>query len=92
MSYFKEYPSCSTCKHADLYIPYWSYPHLSPRCEITGKEIEPDDCCSYYKRMVFNEFPCGKCAKDCGHNDDAVINDCEDFISNDIYEFRKQVI
>ena len=33
---------CRDCKHADLYIPYYIYPHHDPKCSLTGNNITPE--------------------------------------------------
>ena len=35
--------TCSACKHADLYIPSYTYPFFDPKCKITGNKIKADD-------------------------------------------------
>lgn len=37
------YCKCRDCKHADLYIPSYTYPFFDPRCSVTDKNIKPDD-------------------------------------------------
>lgn len=31
--------TCGYCKHADLYIPAYTYPFFDPRCKINGEAI-----------------------------------------------------
>ena len=40
---FKYVPRCQDCKHADLYIPDWSYPFTAPKCLIHRRSIVPGD-------------------------------------------------
>ena len=40
---FEYIPTCSDCKHADLYIPHWGYPFTNPKCMIQKKTIHPED-------------------------------------------------
>lgn len=47
---FKHQPTCSNCKHADLYLPYWVYLSSDPRCRITRKVISPDYACEHFER------------------------------------------
>ena len=37
------YCTCRHCVHADLYIPHYTLVGFDPRCELTGKMINPDD-------------------------------------------------
>lgn len=37
------YCTCRYCVHADLYIPHYTRVGFDPRCELTGKMINPDD-------------------------------------------------
>ncbi|MGN0176664.1 MAG: hypothetical protein ACI389_02380 [Methanobrevibacter sp.] len=46
---FKIIPECGKCKHADLYIPYWTYPYLNPRCSIHHRSIKSDDACEDFE-------------------------------------------
>ena len=34
--------TCAECKHADLYIPSFTYPFFDPKCKITKKSIRHD--------------------------------------------------
>lgn len=51
---FKVIPSCGKCKHATLYIPYWTYPYGNPKCSIHHKDIIPDDACSDFELIGRN--------------------------------------
>ena len=35
--------TCGDCKHANLYIPYFIYPYLNPKCKLTGLTVNHDD-------------------------------------------------
>ena len=37
--------TCQDCKHADLYIPSWIYPHGDPMCSVHHKHVAPGDSC-----------------------------------------------
>lgn len=51
---FEVTPVCSNCKHANLYIPYWTYPWGDPKCEISMNNIEPDDSCGDFELIGRN--------------------------------------
>ena len=36
------YAKCGDCKHADLYIPSYTYPFFAPKCKLTGEDIRHD--------------------------------------------------
>ena len=36
------YAKCRDCKHANLYIPNFAFPHLEPQCELGVKKIHSD--------------------------------------------------
>ena len=36
------YAKCCDCKHADLYIPSYTYPFFNPKCRLTGDNIQHD--------------------------------------------------
>ena len=49
MSYFKFEASCSNCKYADLYIPYWTYPYSDPFCRLGHGKCDVNKCCNDFK-------------------------------------------
>ena len=36
------YGKCCDCKHADLYLPSYTYPFFDPKCRLTGNDIRHD--------------------------------------------------
>ena len=36
------YGKCRDCKHADLYIPSYTYPFFDPKCKLTGDDLRHD--------------------------------------------------
>ncbi|WP_458454387.1 hypothetical protein [Methanobrevibacter sp.] len=37
--------TCSECKFADLYIPYWTYPYATPYCSKGHGQCKVDKSC-----------------------------------------------
>lgn len=45
-----EFPTCGKCKHANLYVPGWIYPHGNPKCELKKISVKHDDiACNEFK-------------------------------------------
>lgn len=59
MFYFKFIPSCSFCEYANLYIPYFSYPHSDPFCCKGHGKCEVDKFCEDFK--LINVYSCYEC-------------------------------
>lgn len=53
MSYFKDnkVPSCSSCKYATKYIPYWTYPYHDPYCELGHGKCGVDKVCDDFELL-----------------------------------------
>lgn len=51
MNIFKVIPSCSVCKYANTYIPYYTYPFSDPFCELGHGQCEPDKCCEDFELL-----------------------------------------
>ena len=49
------YAKCRDCKHADLYIPLFAYPHITPKCSLNVKSIHSDsDACEEFELIGRN--------------------------------------
>ena len=60
MKIFKdnELPSCITCEHANLYIPYYTFPYSDPYCIKGHGQCNVNKLCGDYKMTT---AICGKC-------------------------------
>ena len=46
------YARCRDCKHADLYIPAYTYPFFNPRCKLTTDAIKAEQkACKEFKMI-----------------------------------------
>lgn len=53
-----ELPSCTTCTHATLYIPYYTFRFNDPYCMKGHGKCEYDKLCGDYRMMTAT---CGRC-------------------------------
>lgn len=61
MSFFKgnKIPSCSSCRYATEFIPYFTFPYSDPFCSKGNGRCEEDKLCGYYK--LFGTYYCYEC-------------------------------
>ena len=59
MSFFIDLPSCSSCEYADLYLPYFTYPHSDPYCSKGHGLCGVDKLCEDYR--LINSHYCYEC-------------------------------
>lgn len=61
MTFFRdgEVPSCSLCRYATEYIPYYTYPFFDPYCSKGHGQCKVDKFCGDFR--LINGFYCEDC-------------------------------
>lgn len=62
MSYLKpnrEYPNCSNCRYATLYLPYYTFRFTDPSCSKGQGKCSVDKTCEFH--LFVNRHYCFEC-------------------------------